>query len=110
MQGEFLNEVEEIIPFLAPQRQNLLFSATMTSDLDLLKRVAMKDPYSFDACPVHTTVDTLRQYYVLMPALVKDTYLVYLLTQFKGQSTIIFAAKKRYITPPSWFVRVSCFA
>eukprot|EP00698_Gefionella_okellyi_P024171 TRINITY_DN8452_c0_g1_i1.p1 TRINITY_DN8452_c0_g1~~TRINITY_DN8452_c0_g1_i1.p1 ORF type:complete len:434 (+),score=93.38 TRINITY_DN8452_c0_g1_i1:182-1303(+) len=93
--GLFLEEVQAIIPHVSPQRQTLLFSATMSPDLDLVAKANMKTPYRYDANPTNTTVDTLRQKYMFMPASVKETYLIYVLQQFPDASIIVFAGRKR---------------
>ncbi|RHZ23135.1 hypothetical protein DYB26_000513 [Aphanomyces astaci] len=59
--------------------QTLLFSATMTADLTSLEKMAMTNPFRFDATPSATTVTTLKQSYLFVPAQIKPTYLLFLL-------------------------------
>ena len=40
----------------------------------------------------YKTVDTLEQNYLFRPAKYKETYLLYLLTQFSGKKIIIFTS------------------
>jgi len=85
-----------IIPHVSPNRQTLLFSATMTSDLEVLKAASIRAaPFIYDANPTHTTVDTLRQSYIFLPVLMKELYLVHLLQQHPEISIIVFTAKRR---------------
>ena len=75
--------------------QTLLFSATMTKNLRTLKELSMEDAFCFEACTAGgewAVVEQLHQQYVLMPAKVKDTYLVHLLRTFDSLSTIVFTA------------------
>lgn len=95
LSDDFGSEMGCILSALGHQRQTLLFSATMTKNLRTLKELSMEDAFCFEACTAGgewAVVEQLHQQYVLMPAKVKDTYLVHLLRTFDSLSTIVFTA------------------
>ncbi|GMF24759.1 unnamed protein product [Phytophthora fragariaefolia] len=76
----FAKDLSFIFDKLPPKRQTLLFSATMTANLDRLEQTALSDDaFRFDATPSVKTVATLKQFYLFIPAQVKMTYLMYLM-------------------------------
>ncbi len=63
----------------------------MTSKVAKLQRASLNDPVKIEVSNKYKTVDTLVQNYIFIPEKHKETYLVYLLTQFTtGLKTIIF--------------------
>ncbi|CAN8073218.1 unnamed protein product, partial [Agarophyton chilense] len=82
----------------APDRQTLMFSATITSSLQQLQRVAAQNAhhtFRYDARPNRfATVDALTQRYIFLPHHLKECHLVTLLKdQFPSSSVIIFVAR-----------------
>ncbi|KAI9989390.1 hypothetical protein PInf_019669 [Phytophthora infestans] len=76
----FAKDLSFIFDKLPTKRQTLLFSATMTANLDRLEQTALSDDaFRFDATPSVKTVATLKQFYLFIPAQVKMTYLMYLM-------------------------------
>ncbi|KAG1684239.1 hypothetical protein DVH05_012900 [Phytophthora capsici] len=76
----FAKDLSFIFDKLPAKRQTLLFSATMTANLDRLEQTALSDDaFRFDATPSVKTVETLKQFYLFIPAQVKMTYLMYLM-------------------------------
>jgi ATP-dependent RNA helicase DDX49/DBP8 len=79
------------------KRQTMLFSATMTPSIDKLQAMALEgtDAFRFDASQnPYATVDSLNQTYALMPAHLKETYLVHLLKNVRPQdSCIVFVSR-----------------
>ncbi|OQS01341.1 DEAD/DEAH box RNA helicase [Achlya hypogyna] len=85
-------------------RQTLLFSATMTADLKDLEAVALTNPYRFDATPSATTVAQLKQSYLFVPAQIKTTYLMYLMSKLVDDTPTEdkpVKAKKSKKAPPA---------
>lgn len=94
----FESELGTILDSLPPQRQTLLFSATMTPELKALHELSGDKSYFFEAYQGLQTVEQLDQQYIFMPSDVKDLYLFYVLAtlQDKGiRSVIIFASTCR---------------
>jgi ATP-dependent RNA helicase DDX47/RRP3 len=78
-----------------PQRQTMLFSATMTSQVQKLQRVSLRPGQNTKRIEVSTkfqTPTTLLQYYLFIPAKYKDCYLTYIINEHVGKSMIIFGA------------------
>lgn len=87
---DFEKQINLILTQIPKERNTYLFSATMTSKVQKLERASLKDPVKVEVNTKYKTVDTLVQNYIFIPAKHKETYLVYLLTLFSGQKTIIF--------------------
>ncbi|KAI1121022.1 ATP-dependent rRNA helicase RRP3 [Nemania abortiva] len=88
---DFGPTLEKILQCLPRDRKTLLFSATMSSKVAALQRASLRDPVKVQVSSnVHQTVSTLVQNYLFFPHKYKDVYLVYLVEQFAGRSTVIF--------------------
>lgn len=93
----FEEELRAIFKCLPKKRQTLLFSATMTNELNFLKRSSNK-AFFFKAYEGVKTVDTLRQQYLILPDHVKDLYLQHILSKREDmsvRSAIIFVNKRQ---------------
>ena len=90
---EFEASMDAILEVIPKERTSFLFSATMTSQVSKLQRASLRNPMKVETQSKYKTVATLVQNFLLVPDSYKDCYLVYLLTQFEGNSTIIFASK-----------------
>lgn len=83
--------LEKILKVLPRERRTYLFSATMSSKVESLQRASLRDPLRVSiSSNKYQTVSTLLQTYLFIPHPHKDTYLIYLLTEFAGQTAIIF--------------------
>lgn len=71
-------------PAPAQERRTQLFSATMTSKVAKLQRACLRDPAKVEVASKYSTVDTLRQQYMFVPAKYKDCYLIFLLNGERG--------------------------
>ncbi|PMD48989.1 DEAD-domain-containing protein [Hyaloscypha variabilis F] len=86
--GPILDKILKVLPRV---RRTYLFSATMSSKVESLQRASLKDPLRVSiSSNKYQTVSTLLQSYVFIPHQHKDTYLVYLINEFAGQSAIVF--------------------
>ena len=72
----FSSELQVILSKMHPQRKTLLFSATLTSSLTELEKLAGKDTLKFDLTTDQLIPETLTQQYLFMPTQVKMCYLV----------------------------------
>jgi ATP-dependent RNA helicase DDX47/RRP3 len=52
----------------------------MTSKVAKLQRACLRDPVKVEVASKYSTVDTLRQQYMFVPAKYKDCYLTFVLT------------------------------
>ncbi|KAM0140210.1 hypothetical protein ACHAPC_003638 [Botrytis cinerea] len=86
--GPILDKILKVLP---RERRTYLFSATISSKVESLQRASLKDPLRVSiSSNKYQTVSTLIQNYIFIPLIHKDTYLIYLLNEFAGQSAIIF--------------------
>lgn len=93
---DFEKELDKIVTAMPRQRCTFLFSATMTSKVNKLQRASLSDPVRVEVSDKYSTVETLVQHYVFIPEKYKDVYLVFLLTEFAGNSSIIFVDTQRH--------------
>lgn len=93
---DFEKELEKIVGAMPRERSTFLFSATMTSKVKKLQRASLNDPVKVEVSDKYATVDTLIQNYLFIPEKYKDCYLTYLMTEFAGNSTIIFVDTQRH--------------
>lgn len=95
----FEEELKVIFQCLPRNRQTLLFSATMTKDLETLLELSANKAYFYEAYEGFKTVDMLKQQYVFIPKDVKDLYLLHILSKMEDmgiRSAIIFVQTCKY--------------
>ncbi|KAG8187548.1 hypothetical protein JTE90_008434 [Oedothorax gibbosus] len=93
--GQFTDQLDTILKALPKKRQNLIFSATLTKNLEVLQQIATTEPFIWSAEPEVSTVKELNQKYVLVPhAIVRNAHLVQVVDDFQTKhpesSMIIF--------------------
>ena len=77
------------------QRKTLLFSATMTPEIESLQ-FGDKKPFKYACSTRFDTVEKCNQQYLFIPSQVREVYLCYLmLNKFQDNTVIIFANKPR---------------
>ncbi|KAK9082206.1 hypothetical protein Syun_031655 [Stephania yunnanensis] len=94
----FEDALRVVFQCLPKNRQTLLFSATMTSELQTLLELSANKAFFYEAYEGFKTVDSLKQQYVFVPKHVKDVYLLYILSKMedlKIRSAIIFVSTCR---------------
>ena len=93
---DFENELDSILKAIPRNEQihhrvqTQLYSATMTRKVEKLQRACLKDPVRVEVSSKYTTVATLRQEYLFIPAKHKDCYTVFVLNVLLGASTLLF--------------------
>jgi ATP-dependent RNA helicase DDX47/RRP3 len=87
---DFEQEIDQILKSVPRDRRTQLFSATMTSKVQKLQRACLQNPVKVEVSAKYTTVDTLRQQYLFVPAKHKDCYLAYVLTELASSTVMIF--------------------
>lgn len=93
---DFEKELDKIIQALPYERTSHLFSATMTSKVRKLQRASLRNPAKVEVSEKYSTVDTLVQHYLFIPEKYKDCYLTFLITEFAGNSAIVFVDTQRH--------------
>jgi ATP-dependent RNA helicase RhlE len=93
----FRTQLKNILDFLPPQRQNLLFSATMTEDVEALIDTYFNDPVRVEAAPTGTPLENILQTGYEVPNFnTKVNLLELLLTQDETMNKVlVFAATKQ---------------
>ncbi|PKU76796.1 DEAD-box ATP-dependent RNA helicase 10 [Dendrobium catenatum] len=87
---DFEKAIDDILKAIPRERRTYLFSATMTKKVGKLQRACLKNPVKIEASSKYSTVDTLKQQFRLVPAKYKDCYLVYILTEMSGSTSMVF--------------------
>ncbi|KAM4080479.1 hypothetical protein ACJW30_11G019500 [Castanea mollissima] len=94
----FEEELRVVFKCLPKNRQTLLFSATMTSELEALLELSANKAYFYEAYEGFKTVATLKQQFIFIPNNVKDVYLMHILSKMEDmgvRSAIIFVSTCR---------------
>jgi len=89
---DFEEEITKLLRVLPKERKTYLYSATMTQKVAKLQRVCLMNPVKLEITSKYQTVDTLVQQYLFIPHKYKECYLVMVLNDFAGNTTIIFTA------------------
>ncbi|APH13857.1 DEAD/DEAH box helicase family protein [Clostridium sporogenes] len=90
-----IHDVKKIISKLPKGRQNLLFSATMPSEITKLVDSIVKDPIRVEVTPVSSTVDTITQEVYHVRKKQKRSLLKHLLKDESIESALVFSTTKR---------------
>ncbi|KAL6501287.1 DEAD-box ATP-dependent RNA helicase 10 [Orobanche hederae] len=113
LNDDFEKPLDDLLNVIPRDRRTYLFSATMTNKLEArrgapfaenallcfatfeksvkkLQRACLKNPVKIEAASKYSTVDTLKQQYCFVPAKYKDCYLVYILTEMSGCTSMVF--------------------
>ncbi|XP_076444302.1 putative ATP-dependent RNA helicase DDX49 [Babylonia areolata] len=100
LDDNFGAQLEPILMRLPAKRQTLLFSATLSPTVTALKESVLQKPFVWIQQSERATVEELKEEYVLMPASMKDAYLVHIIDKWMEKnprsSVIVFAATCKY--------------
>src|SRR5881396_1048466 len=91
----FLPDVRRIVDALPRDRQTLLFSATMASEIETLSRTIMRNPVRISVSPPHRPPSTIRHEVYPVPQHLKTSLLVRLLGREDMLSVLVFVRTKR---------------
>ncbi|XP_042495759.1 DEAD-box ATP-dependent RNA helicase 10 [Macadamia integrifolia] len=87
---DFEKTIDEILKAIPRERNTFLFSATMTKKVRKLQRACLRNPVKMEISSKYSTVDTLNQQFRFIPAKYKECYLVYILTEMSGSTSMVF--------------------
>lgn len=90
----FLPDIEKIIATLPRRRQTLMFSATLSKDIESLARRFQRQPKMVQIGKRSNPADTVSQYVYEVPAHLKDALLVELLRISKFERVLVFVRMK----------------
>lgn len=93
----FRTQIKNILDYLPPKRQNLLFSATMTEDVEALIDTYFNDPVRVEAAPTGTPLENISQLGYQLPNFNTKVNLLQLLLAEDETMTkvLVFAATKQ---------------
>ncbi len=88
----FKEEMNQILGLLPQKRQNLLFSATLSPDLDSLSAILMKDPVVIKIEPDENAIDQIQQAGYFVPEEKKGPLLRYLIKTKALKQVLVFTS------------------
>ncbi len=93
----FRIQIKNILDLLPPRRQNLLFSATITDEVETLMNTYFNDPERVEAAPTGTPLENIEQAYYDVPNFYTKVNLLHLLlTEDETMSKVlVFVATKK---------------
>ncbi|MGB3464463.1 MAG: DEAD/DEAH box helicase [Cyclobacteriaceae bacterium] len=90
----FLRDIKKILNLLPQRRQNLLFSATFSSDIKKLATDLLHDPVSVAATPQNTTAEKINQKVIKADKKKKTPLVIKLISEGNWQQVLIFTRTK----------------
>ncbi|VAW21033.1 ATP-dependent RNA helicase RhlE [hydrothermal vent metagenome] len=90
----FINDMRKIIAAIPKKRQSLLFSATMSTEIERLARTMLNDPLRIEITPQATTVEKIEQSVIHLNSSDKRNQLSSLLEDAAYKRVIVFARTK----------------
>ena len=91
----FINDVKKIIEKLPLQRQTLLFSATMPSEITKLANSILTNPMKIEVSPESKTVEVIKQAVYFVTKSDKKKLLLHILKNENIDSALVFTRTKR---------------
>jgi ATP-dependent RNA helicase RhlE len=93
----FRTQLNNILDMLPPKRQNLLFSATITDDVELLMNSYFSEPLRIEAAPTGTPLDNIEQVAYEVPNFYTKVNLLKLLLNEHPEmnKVLVFVATKK---------------
>jgi ATP-dependent RNA helicase RhlE len=88
----FKDEMQQIFSLLPKKRQNLLFSATLSEDLDALKQVLLRDPVVIKIEEEKNNIDLISQLGYFVSEERKGPLLRYLIKQNALKQVLVFTS------------------
>ena len=90
----FIHDIKKIISFLPKNRQTLMFSATLSTEIRKLAKGIIKDPVEISVSPKNSTADTVKQWVHPVDKKRKKALLSELIVDKKWQQVLVFTRTK----------------
>lgn len=90
----FIYDVKKIISKVSPQRQSLMFSATMQGEVMTLAQTILKNPIKISVSPESPTALNIKQEVYLVDRSKKSELLIHILKTRTEESTLVFTRTK----------------
>ncbi|MCK5871551.1 MAG: DEAD/DEAH box helicase [Methylococcales bacterium] len=90
----FIHDIRKILGFLPKQRQNLLFSATFSSEVKQLAKGLINNPVEITINPKETTVNSVKQWIYPVDKKQKTDLLIHLIQEHQWSQVLVFSRTK----------------
>ncbi len=101
----FIPDIEKIVSLIPPNRQTLLFSATMAPEIKKLTEKFLSNPKEVSVAPPASTAATVEQFLVHTTVKNKKRVLAQLMAQEQPKNAFIFLNRKRDIGDVASFLK-----
>ena len=91
----FVRDIERIIKVLPSKKQNLMFSATFSTDIKKLAMGILHHPVHVEATPENTTVDAITQIIYPVAKEKKTELIIKLITEGNWKQILVFTRTKQ---------------
>lgn len=92
----FRPQLHNILELMSPERQNLMYSATLTNDVEKLFNTYFKQPLRIEAAPVGSPLKSIKQSAFEVPNFyTKINLLKHLITQEGFEKVLVFTGSKK---------------
>jgi len=91
----FINDIKKIVNKLPKNRQTLLFSATMPTEIQKLASSILTDPVNIEVSPESKTVDGVKQAVYFVDKHDKKKLLIHIIKNEEVRSALVFTRTKR---------------
>ncbi len=91
----FINDIRKILALLPKHRQNLMFSATFSTDIRKLTKGLLNNPVEIDVSPRNTTVALVKQIVYPVDKSNKSKLLTHLISKNAWDQVLVFTRTKR---------------
>lgn len=89
-----INDVKKIVKLIPKDRQTMLFSATMPTEIEKLTRSVLKKPVKVEITPVSSTVEAIKQEVYFVDQSNKTNLLIHILKNDAIESALVFSRTK----------------
>ncbi|MCD2450335.1 DEAD/DEAH box helicase [Methylicorpusculum oleiharenae] len=90
----FIKDIDKLLAFLPKKRQNLLFSATFSSDIKKLTRDLLVNPVKINVDPENIAAETIDQLVYTVNKTSKTALLTHLIKTNNWQQVLVFTSSK----------------
>jgi ATP-dependent RNA helicase RhlE len=90
----FLRDIERIIKMMPEKCQNLMFSATFSTDIKKLAHGILNNPVQVEATPENTTVDAISQKVYRVAKGLKSDLIIKLISEGNWKQVLVFGRTK----------------
>lgn len=90
----FVRDINKVLSYMPPKRQNLMFSATFSKEIKKLANGILENPVSVEAAPENTTAERVNQTMYRVDKGAKPTVTIKLISEGEWEQVLIFTRTK----------------